>query len=191
MKIILEICIACLVTTIAVWFDYRERRIPNKLVFTGMIVGLVIGMVSGGIKGLAWSALGILAGIAILFVPFAMGGIGAGDVKLLGAIGAILGARGALFSMLYGAVAGGLISIIILARHGRLKFFMISILAWIAGFMGYVIPGSIGRNLRTFQHTKLLTHTHIPKSGLSIPYSVAIAIGLVIAVITDFQVIGL
>ena len=189
MKIILEICIACLVTTIAVWFDYRERRIPNKLVFTGMIVGLVIGVASGGIKGLAWSALGILAGMAILFAPFAMGGIGAGDVKLLGAIGAILGARGALFSMLYGAVAGGLISIIILARHGHLKAFLIWILAWMGRFIGCVIPGSIGRSLRTLQYTK--TPSYLPKSGLSIPYSVAIAIGLIIAAITDFQVIGL
>jgi prepilin peptidase CpaA len=186
---ILEICIACVVTAIAVWFDCRERRIPNRLVFTGMIAGLVIGLASGGIKGLAWSALGILAGMAILFVPFAMGGIGAGDVKLLGAIGAILGARGALFSMLYGAVAGGLISIIILARHGHLEFFMISVLVWIAGFIGYVIPGSIGRSLRTLKYTK--APSYLPKSGLSIPYSVAIAIGLIIAAITDFQVIGL
>ena len=186
---ILEICIACLVTGIAVWFDYRERRIPNYLVFTGMIAGLVIGMISGGVKGLAWSALGMLAGIAILFVPFAMGGMGAGDVKLLGAIGAILGAKGALFSMLYGAIAGGLISIIILAKHGRLKVVLISILVWLAGFIGYVIPGSIGRGLRTFQHTR--SHDYLPKSGLSIPYSVAIAIGLVVAVIADFQVIGL
>lgn len=189
MNTIFEICIACLVTTIAVWFDYRERRIPNYLVFAGMIAGLVIGMAGGGIKGLAWSALGILAGIAILLVPFAMGGIGAGDVKLLGAIGAILGAKGALFSMLYGAIAGGLISIIILARHGRLKLVILSILAWLAGFIGYVIPGGIGRSLRTFQHTRSLAY--LPKSGLSIPYSVAIAIGLVVAVIADFQVIGL
>jgi prepilin peptidase CpaA len=188
-NIILEISIACLVTGIAVWFDYRERRIPNQLVFTGMIAGLVIGMISGGVKGLAWSALGLLAGIGILFVPFAMGGMGAGDVKLLGAIGAILGARGALFSMLYGAIAGGLISVIILARHGRLGPFLISILAWLARFVGYLVPGSIGRSLRTIHHTK--SSSHLPMSGLSIPYSVAIAIGLIIAVFTDFRVISL
>jgi prepilin peptidase CpaA len=186
---ILEICIACLVTGIAVWFDYRERRIPNYLVFTGMIAGLVIGMVSGGVKGLAWSVLGLLAGIGILFVPFAMGGIGAGDVKLLGAIGAILGAKGALFSMLYGAIAGGLISVIILARHGRLMPFLISILAWPAGILGYLIPGGIGRSLKTMHHAK--SSSHLPMSGLSIPYSVAIAIVLIIAVFTDFRVISL
>ena len=186
---ILEICIACIVTGIAVWFDYRERRIPNQLVFAGMIAGLVIGMVSGGIRGLAWSALGLLAGIGILFVPFVMGGIGAGDVKLLGAIGAILGAKGALFSMLYGAIAGGLISVIILARHGRLKPFLFSILAWLARFVGYLVPGSIGRSLRTTPHIK--SSSHLPVSGLSIPYSVAIAIGLIIAIIADFQVVNL
>ena len=186
---ILEICIACLVTGIAVWFDYRERRIPNQLVFTGMIAGLAIGMISGGVKGLAWSALGLLAGIGILFVPFTMGGIGAGDVKLLGAIGAILGARGALISMLYGAIAGGLMSVIVLAMHGRLKLFLILILAWLARFIGYVLPGGIGRSLRTVQHPESLAP--LPKSGLAVPYSIAIAIGLVIAVIADFQVIGL
>lgn len=184
-----EICIACLVVAVAVWFDFKERRIPNQLVFAGMIAGLVIAMASGGIKGLAWSALGILAGIAILFVPFAVGGIGAGDVKLLGAIGAILGAKGALFSMLYGAVAGGLISVIILAMHGRLKHVLVSILVWIAGFIGYVSPGSAGRNPSRAKHKE--SFAYLPTSGLSIPYSVAIAIGLIIAVIADFQLIGL
>lgn len=185
----LQICIASLIAAIAVWFDCRERRIPNRLVFAGMTAGLIMGLMFGGIKGLGRSCLGMIVGVGILFIPFSLGWIGAGDVKLLGAIGAILGARGAAFSMLYGAVAGGLISCVVLARHGRLRWFVMSCLTWVARTFGYIVPGAIGRSLRGLRQVG--APAHLEKSGLAIPYSVAITIGMVIAALTGFSVIGL
>lgn len=184
----LQVCVASLIAAIAVWFDCRERRIPNPLVFIGMTVGLIMGFASGGINGLGRSCLGMIVGIGILFIPFSLGWIGAGDAKLLGAIGAIFGARGAAFSMLYGAIAGGLMSAVVLLRHRRLGLFVVSCLTWVAGFIGRAIPGTIGRSLRSLRRAG----APVPalNSGLQVPYSVAISIGMIIAIVTGFSVIG-
>ena len=95
----LQVGIASLIAAIAVWFDCRERRIPNPLVFTGMTVGLIMGLAFGGIEGLGRSCLGMIVGVGILFIPFSLGWIGAGDAKLLGAIGELIGASGGAFSI--------------------------------------------------------------------------------------------
>jgi prepilin peptidase CpaA len=184
----LQVCVASLIAAIAVWFDCRERRIPNPLVFTGMTVGLIIGLLSGGIKGLGRSCLGMIVGVGILFIPFSLGWIGAGDAKLLGAIGALLGAKGVALSMLYGAITGGLMSAIVLLRHRRLGLFVVSCLACVAGLIGRVIPGTIGRSLRSLRQAGV-PHPML-NSGLAVPYSVAISIGMVIAVVTGFSIIG-
>lgn len=178
-----------LIAALAVWFDCKERRIPNPLVFTGMIVGLIIGLISGGIKGFGMSCLGMVVGVGILFIPFALGWIGAGDVKLLGAIGAVLGAKGAVSSMLYGAIVGGVMSAVVLARHGRLGRFVASCLTWVARLFGHIIPGAIGRSLRSLRQVDV--EVPLEDSGLAIPYSVAITIGMIIAALADFSVTGL
>jgi len=185
----LQVCVASLITVIAVWFDCRERRIPNPLVFTGITVGLIMGLASGGTEGLGRSCLGMIVGVGILFIPFCLGWIGAGDAKLLGAIGALLGAKGAAFSMLYGAIAGGFMSAVVLFRHGRLGLFVMSCLTWVVGFFGHIIPGAIGRSLRSLRQVG--RPVHLENSGLAIPYSVAITIGMVIAALADFSVIRL
>ena len=69
--------------------------------------------------GLA-SATGWAVGIAIFFVPFALGGLGAGDVKLLGAIGAWLGPMNALWVGLYAGAAGGVLAIFVALTKGYL-----------------------------------------------------------------------
>ena len=87
--------------------DVRTRRIPNALVVAFCLVGLgARGMLGGCGPGVAGAALGL----AILFVPFALGLIGGGDVKLLAATGAWLGPQATLVAALAGLAAGGLLS---------------------------------------------------------------------------------
>lgn len=93
----------------AAW-DIRTRRIPNRLTFTGICLGLALGALEGGLAGLAGSALGMLAGAAFLIVPFALGGIGPGDVKLLAAVGALNGLGFVTQAFLLAAAAGGLMA---------------------------------------------------------------------------------
>ena len=178
---------ALTVAVLAAWYDSRTRRVPNRLVAAGIAAGLVLGLVAGGLRGLGESVLGLLAGGAILFVPFALGWVGAGDVKLLAAIGAILGPKGAVYSILYGAIAGGIISAVALARRRRLGVTLMAVLVGFLGFLSYVIPGLVGRTVRAVR--PLEDAMHVPHSGVAIPYSAAIGIGLVIAIATGFSLV--
>ena len=90
----------------AVFMDLRERRIPNTVTMSGLLVGLVLATVAeAGIptSALAGSAIGLLVFLPLL----ALGGMGGGDVKLLTAVGAFVGPHGLLSVVLYGALAGG------------------------------------------------------------------------------------
>ena len=100
----------------AVVTDLRSRRISNRLTYPLMALGLAANAATGGWGGLLESALGWLAGIAILAVPFALGGIGGGDLKLLAAIGALQGPQFVLLTAVYAGLAGGLLAVFALAR---------------------------------------------------------------------------
>ena len=101
--------------------DIRSRRIPNVLTFGAAICAAALhGFVTGG-PGLAFSATGWLVGAALFFPFFALGGLGGGDVKLLGAIGACLGGPIVLWVAMYAAVAGGVLAVFVALRAGYLR----------------------------------------------------------------------
>lgn len=83
----------------AIW-DYRERRIPNKLTLPVFGLGLVYQGVFGGLSGLGDAGLGFLLGFGTLFVLWMIGGGGGGDVKLMGALSVWLGFRLTLHVMI-------------------------------------------------------------------------------------------
>lgn len=99
------------VVFIALVTDLKERRIPNWLTFSGAGLGLLLNIVFYGWNGLTNSLLGGVVGLLLLLIPFIMGGIGAGDVKLLGAIGFITSMNFVLLTMLWTAIAGGIIAL--------------------------------------------------------------------------------
>src|SRR2546427_9013944 len=71
-------------------FDLAQKRIPNWLNLVGMLGGILLNAWKGTSQ-LSDSFFGVGVGVAILLVPFAFGWVGAGDVKLFGAVGAIFG----------------------------------------------------------------------------------------------------
>jgi prepilin peptidase CpaA len=100
--------------------DVRTARIPNLLTFGAAAAALVYFFASHGWPGLAGAGEGWAVGV-LLFSPFfALGGLGAGDVKLLGAIGAWLGPREALWVALYASMAGGVMALIVALATGYL-----------------------------------------------------------------------
>ena len=101
--------------------DARTRRIPNVLSVSAMLAGLGLNGAYFGVSGVGVSIGGLLAAAAVLLPAFAVGGLGAGDVKMMGAIGALLGPELALAALGLGMIFGGLIMLAHLARHGRLK----------------------------------------------------------------------
>jgi prepilin peptidase CpaA len=108
------------IASLACVTDLRTRRIPNVLTFGAALTGSVYQFASGGIDGLGHSALGWLLGAVIFILPFALGGLGGGDVKLLAALGAWLGPADVLWLSLYTGVAGGVMAVVVSARYGYL-----------------------------------------------------------------------
>jgi len=100
--------------------DLRTRRIPNVLTFGAALAGLVFQFATGGVEALGQAALGWLLGALVFLLPFALGGLGGGDVKLLAALGAWLGPADALWLVLYTGVAGGVMAVAVSARYGYL-----------------------------------------------------------------------
>lgn len=104
------------IATLAAGTDLATRRIPNLLTLGAAAVALAFHAVQGGAHGFGLALAGWLVGAAVFFPVFALGGMGAGDVKLVAALGAWLGPVGALQVAAFSAVAGGVVAIIVMVR---------------------------------------------------------------------------
>lgn len=97
--------------------DLSRRKIPNVLTMGGVIGGLSVNGWLSGWQGLSDAALGCAGSVFLLWLVYAVGGIGAGDVKLFGAIGAITGLSFSLYSFACSVlVAGGIGCVLLLCR---------------------------------------------------------------------------
>lgn len=99
--------------------DIRSRRIPNAVVVAVALGGVLHAALVSGFMGAAAAIVGILAGVALLSLQFKRGLMGAGDVKLLGAIGAWTGALGAVYVILGASLLGGVLALVALLRLER------------------------------------------------------------------------
>jgi prepilin peptidase CpaA len=106
---------------LAVFHDLRERRIPNAVTFTTLAVALLHGLRTGGADGLLDAFVGGLAPLAMFILPYAAGGLGAGDVKAAMALGALLGPVAAVQLVLLSIAIGGAWAFGRLLRAGELS----------------------------------------------------------------------
>lgn len=106
---------------IAVAGDIRFYRIYNLPVALGLVAGLVLNCITGGFEGLARSLLAAILPAVLLIVLFALRMLGAGDIKLFCAIGAIMGAPFVLYAMAFSFLSGGMMAIGIMLVRGNLK----------------------------------------------------------------------
>lgn len=160
--LLMILLVICVIT------DIRERKIYNKVLLPFLVLGLIIHLAIGGFSGLGFSLAGTVAGFVILLIPYFMGGMGAGDVKLLAVIGALKGTVFVLTAAVYMALAGGILALsVLLFRRGALNR-----IKQIGMFFG---------GLRSGMRIPLA----LDKDGLTAtyPYGVAIAIGAVAAVV--------
>lgn len=95
----------------AAYFDIRQRRIPNFITLPAIVAGLMLNGLSGGWDGLLFSIWGLVLGFGGFAVLYFLGGIGAGDVKLMGGIGALLGFNLIISVFVLTALAGGIMAI--------------------------------------------------------------------------------
>jgi prepilin peptidase CpaA len=95
----------------AVREDLLAHRIPNRLTGSLLCLGFVLQFAFGGWSALGQAALGALVGLAVLLPLYLLRAMGAGDVKLLAAIGALLGPHWALIAGIYTLLAGGVLAV--------------------------------------------------------------------------------
>lgn len=100
----------------AVW-DLAERRIPNKLIVSGLLLGFGFSAQASGFAGLGGALLGSAVALGTLLGPFAMRWMGGGDVKIAMVCGAFTGWNGALHIILVGTVAHGVIGLLVLGSR--------------------------------------------------------------------------
>ncbi|MBN1512432.1 MAG: prepilin peptidase [Phycisphaerae bacterium] len=106
---------------LASWIDYSQRRVPNWLNASLIVSGFVVQGVFHGGEGLLSGLFGLLLGFGVLIVPWMMHGMGAGDVKLMAAIGVWFGPWMTLIAFCVGAVIGGVIAVIMIVSSGRMR----------------------------------------------------------------------
>lgn len=146
--------LAAVAATIAVASDLRSRRIPNWLTLATFILGVVVNAYLAGWGGALGAVFGAGVGLVLLLPFYAIHAMGAGDVKLLAALGAVLGLPAILTVAVYGALVGGVMSALILGRRGRLLLTLHEL------FVLRILP---------------------TRSGARAPYAVAIAGGVYLA----------
>jgi prepilin peptidase CpaA len=101
--------------------DVRTRRIPNWLTFGATMAALLFHGTTAGTSGLASSVGGWILGAALFFPVFALRGMGAGDVKLLAAVGAWLGPWQVASVALITTIAGGAVALVVSLVYGYLR----------------------------------------------------------------------
>ena len=160
---------------LSVLFDLTVRRIPNWLIAFGLFAGLSMNLYQG-FDPLLRSILGIVCGVAVLFVPFALGWMGAGDVKCFGVMGALLGVDWLPRIFFYSALSAGTIAVAYTV-FGHFSW-AVAKSAWMDAklaliSMGRVLPDGIAMR--------------VSNGNRSVPWGVAFAIGTVIAYYVDYN----
>jgi prepilin peptidase CpaA len=158
-------CVVALVVTAAVW-DWQTRRIPNWLVLAALIIALPLQVfVHGALGGIQAWLLGCLAG-GVMFLPgYLTRTVGAGDVKLMAAIGAFCGPSLAMEIAVVASAIGGVWALVWLMRRKRLRTGLTNTMSMLVTVAGGARAGvQHGEDLRALSVGRL-------------PFGVAIAIG--------------
>lgn len=148
--------------------DIRTHKIPNWLTFSTMIVAVAYHTGMSGLQGFLFGLEGIGVGIAFFIIPYLMGGMGAADAKLMGAVGGLLGPRGAFIAFIFTSIVGGIYALALLTLHGYLRG----------------AAKRYGRILKTFILTGQYIHIPSPEREKRprLCYGVAIALGTLLSV---------
>lgn len=103
------------VVTLCAVTDILKHRIPNSVLLPALLLAMLFNSLLSGLPGLLDSLLGLMLGMAMLFPLYFLRGTSAGDVKLLGVVGALLGTKGALIAGVATICFGGALGIVFVA----------------------------------------------------------------------------
>jgi prepilin peptidase CpaA len=153
---------------LAVFTDVRTHRIPNWLNFSLLAAGVTLNVVRDGAGGFLFSIEGIAVASISLILFLLAGGLGAGDVKLLWAIGALAGPHFTIWTLLGMALSGGALAIAFAARRRELRG------AWQNALVGSHVLATTGRS-EAIKSAAAVSRVE------KMPYAPAIALGAALA----------
>ena len=148
------------------YMDVRYRRIPNRLVLATLLCGIAVNTFFGAWQGLLTSLEGLVIAFGIMFLFHVFGTMGAGDVKLFAAIGAVIGSSMVLPTFLIVAVTGGILAVFKMVYARRAATTLLGVGQFFIG----LLPG---------QKVPRLSVPDDP--SYTLPYAVPICIGSVLS----------
>jgi prepilin peptidase CpaA len=150
-------------------YDVRYRKIPNWLSMSGIVLGFAINFAIGPPEGGVLFALkGFAAGFGLYLLLYVLRAMGAGDVKLMGAVGALVGAERWFGIFLVTAIVGGIMALLLVTVRGRLKKTLFNV-GFILSEIKHGRPAYVGKE-------ELDVRT---KKGASLPHGAVIAISAI------------
>jgi prepilin peptidase CpaA len=155
------------VVLVAAVYDARYRRIPNWLTVSGVFIGLALNSFIGrpnegiqaGVPGLLFALKGLAVGFGFYFVLYALRAMGAGDVKLMAAVGSIVGWEDWVAILFITALAGGTLSIVVSILKGRLGKTLFNV-GFILHEMRHLRPAYVGNEELDVKNDKALRLPH-------------------------------
>jgi prepilin peptidase CpaA len=161
----IRIFLEVLVILAAIW-DIRTRRIPNWLTLSGVVLGVALNTFLFEINGLWFSLKGLGLAFVVYFVLYLLHAMGAGDVKLMAAVGAAAGAGNWIGILVITSVAGAIAGLLLVAFKRRLRRTL--------GNLGIIVT-SLGRGRAPYKETPELDVTS--DKAMRLPHGALIAIG--------------
>lgn len=167
-ELICVVCVAAL-TMVAAVTDFRSRRLPNWLTVPALAAALLTHTIMNGFTGLGFSLLGFASGFGVLLILWLIGGAGGGDVKLMSALGAWLGAT-LTWRVFLASTA--------IAALATAAMLMAGLLSRGFGFVKrrYFASGSAGRSKRRSPEDPEIRRQRNQQRRL-MPYAVPVALG--------------
>ena len=123
------------------WTDWRFRRIPNWLTVPGLLIGIAANCWAGGWNGLWDSLLGAALGLGLLLPFVLLRSLGAGDWKLVGALGAFLGPRPLIVVLAGTILIAGVMAAVLIVWKGRVRQTARNVGHMLAAFLTFHLPG--------------------------------------------------
>ncbi|MCM3765806.1 prepilin peptidase [Neobacillus niacini] len=155
--------ILIIILLICLFTDLKYRKIFNIITIPTIIFAVIHNSLIAGYEGFLFSAKGFFVGLIVFLIPYLLGGMGAGDVKLMAAIGALMGTSFVFYSFIYTGLIGGFIAIVLIVKNNGLKNLIKSLIFNVVFFrsnLGSIIF-PIGKE----------------KSRILFPYGIAIVLG--------------
>jgi prepilin peptidase CpaA len=178
---VIPLLVVAIGVVVSTFTDVTRFKVYNRLTFPIFFGGLAYGLILGGLSGLGFAMAGAFTGFGILIIPYLMGGLGAGDVKFVMAMGSWIGASALLPAIIIGCLVLFIYYGVVIARQRGFAGLMMNMQLMMMRMSCF------GKNLAmTDNFESVQSAANSPDSenrGRLIPFSAMMSIGIVAVLI--------